>query len=212
MNTLEPDLAWMLVNRCRWYELALRRHGFTTNRLMTLARTVAADGVQRRGAALGDRFDDLVSRLTIAGLQAALRYDPEREHMAYGRNGGDPFASYVADIMDKRIDDHFRSRAEGFSDRRYANYGEVIPSSDYVEAATQRVNEVEDAIERLDSFANIEWYNDAARSEGLPLADWIVRALNERASRTITRPTVGRPRREVVAGPDHWPGARVEVA
>jgi len=209
MNNLEPELAWMLVNRCRWYELALRRHGFTTDRLMHLARKVAADGIRRRGAALGDRFDDLVSRLTIAGLQAALRYDPEREHMAYGRNGGDPFASYVADIMDKRIDDHFRSRAEGFSDRRYDNYGEVVPTD---EIEQQRVD-VEDAVERLDSFANIEWYKDAAAIEGLPLADWIVRGLNERASRSVTRPAVGRPRRDVVAGPDHWPGSRtVEVA
>ena len=209
MNTLEPDLAWMLVSRCRWYELALRRHGFTTNRLMTLARTVAADGVQRRGAALGDRFDDLVSRLTIAGLQAALRYDPEREHMAYGRNGGDPFASYVSDIMDKRIDDHFRSRAEGFSDRRYDNYGEVVPT-DMIEQNHRA--DVEDAVERLDSFANIEWYKDAAEIEGLPLADWIVRGLNERASRSVTRPAVHRPHREIEAGPDHWPGSRIEVA
>ena len=208
MSQTEPDLVMMLFHRCRWYELALRRHGFTTERLMNLAQKVAADGIRRRGAALGDRFDDLVSRLTIAGLQAALRYDPEREHMAYGRNGGDPFASYVSDIMDKRIDDHFRSRAEGFSDRRYDNYGEVTPS-DTIEQ--QHRADVEDAVERLDSFSNIEWYKDAAAVEGLPLADWIVRGLNERASRSVTRPAIQRTRRSRDAGPDYWPGS-VEVA
>ncbi len=205
MTTIEPDLAMMLVHRCRWYELALRRHGFTTERLMHLARKVAADGIRRRGAALGDRFDDLVSRLQIAGLQAALRYDPEREHMAYGRNGGDPFASYVADVMDKRIDDHFRSRAEGFSDRRYNNYGEVTPT-DTIE---QQRADVEDAIARMDSAENLEWYIAAASIEEISLHDWIVRALNERASRSVTRPRNDRARREVTVGPDYWPGQEV---
>jgi len=209
MMTMEPDLVMMLVTRCRWYELALRRHGFTVDRLMDVARAVAAEGVRHRGGVPGSGFDDLVSRLVISGLQSALKYDPEREHASYGRNGGDPFASYVADIMDKRIDDHFRSRAEGYSDRRYENYGEVIPTD---LAAEQHRADVEDAVERLDSFANIEWYKDAAAVEGLPLADWIVRGLNERASRSVTRPAVARPRREIQAGPDHWPGSRTEVA
>jgi len=208
MSKLEPDLAWMLVSRCRWHELALRRHGFTTERLMHLARKVAADGLHRRGAVLGDRLDDLVSRLMIVGLQATMRYDPEREHMAYGRNGGDPYASYIADVMDKRIDDHFRSRAEGFSDRRYDNYGEVTPT-DMIEQ--QHRADVEDAVERLDSFANLEWYQAAAALEEIPLADWIVRALNERASRSVSRSAPERARREVTAGPDYWPGSQ-EVA
>jgi hypothetical protein len=199
-------LAEGLIAECRWYELALRRHGFTTERLMHLARKVAADGCRKRGAALGDRFDDLVSRLQLAGLQAALRYDPEREHRGYGSNGGDPFTSYVADVMDRRIDDHFRSRSEGFSDRRYGNYGEVTPT-DQIE---QQRADVEDAIANMDSAANLDWYAQAAAAEGLKLTDWVVRALNARASQTVDRPTRTRSEnRKTDAGPDYWPGAQV---
>lgn len=208
MARVEPELASMLIDHCRWYELALRRHGFTTDRLMHLARKVAADGCRRRGAAVGDRFEDLVSRLQIAGLRATMKFDPEREHVAYGRNGGDPFTSYVADVMDHGIDDFFRSRAEGFSDRRYGNYAEVTPT-DTIE---QQRADVEDAIERLDSSANLDWYTQAADAEGLPLHDWIIRALNERASRHVTRPAVARARTgrtEVLVGHDYWPGQAV---
>src|SRR5262245_38880327 len=104
--------------RCEWYELALMRHGFTAERLMKLARKVANDELRLRGAVLGDRFEDLVSRLMEAGLNCAIRYDPQRRHASYGKNGGEPFASYVADIMGMRVDDYFRSKAEGFGDRR----------------------------------------------------------------------------------------------
>ena len=205
---IEDDLALMLVHRCRWYELALRRHGFTSERLMGLASTVAASGLRRRGATLGDRFEDLVSRLVKVGLEATLRYDPELQHMAYGRNGGDPFRGYLSDVMDRRIDDYFRSRSEGFSDRRYKNYGEVTPTD---EIEQQRA-EVEDAIEKLDSAANVDWYGSAAEAEGLKLHDWIVRALNERASRTVTRPAFTRvAQRELEVGPDYWPGQSADT-
>lgn len=204
---MNPALMTQLVEHCRWYELALRRHGFTTERLMHLARKVAADGCRLRGAALGDKFDDLVSRLTKAGLEATLRYDPAHEHAKYGTNGGDPFTSYIADIMAMRIDDHFRSRSEGFSDRRYGNYGEVTPT-DQIE---QQRADVEDAVARLDSSKNAEWYSAAADAEGLSLADWVIRALNERASRTTTRPTVTRAAQaqEVQPEPDYWPGQQL---
>lgn len=208
---LDPALVQMLVWRCNWYELVLRRHGFTTEKLMRMAESIAVVGLKRRGAALGDRFDDLVSRLTMVGLQAALRYDPQREHLAYGRNGGDPFRGYLADIMDKRIDDYFRSRSEGFSDRRYKNYGEVTPT-EQVDGDADHQHAVEEAIERLDSVANLEWYTEAAEAEGIPLHDWVIRALNERASRHVTRPSSRqRARRDLEPGPDHWPGQR-EVA
>lgn len=209
---LEPALALMLVDRCSWFELALRRHGFTSERLMALAQTVAQDGLRRRGATLGDRFDDLVSRLVKVGLEATLRYDPQQQHFAYGRNGGDPFKGYISDLMERRIDDYFRSRAEGFSDRRYKNYAEVTPTEGATEAAwhdRRSELELEEAIERLDSTANSDWYSAAAEAEGIALHDWVIRALNERASRTTTRPRQERRvRRELEQGPDHWPGSR----
>lgn len=119
-----------MYQRCQWYDLALMRHGFSVERLDKLARKVAHDALSLRGAVLGDRFEDLVSRLRIVGLQAVLRYDPERRHESYGKNGGEPFASYVADVMEKRVDDYFRSKAEGFGDRRYGNDNRVVLSDD----------------------------------------------------------------------------------
>ena len=116
--------------RCEWYELALMRHGFSVKRLQKLARKIATDELRLRGATLGDRFDDLVSRLQLVGLQAALRFDPERHHASYGKNGGEPFAGYVADLMGKRVDDYFRSKAEGFGDRRYGNDGRIVLDDD----------------------------------------------------------------------------------
>jgi len=115
--------------RCEWYELALMRHGFTSERLMKLSRKVANDELALRGGRLKD-FDDLVSRLQIAGLEAALKYDPLRRHASYGKNGGEPFASYVADIMGMRVVDHYRSKAEGFGDRRKGHDNMIDLSDD----------------------------------------------------------------------------------
>lgn len=167
--------------------------------------------MRRRNATLGDRFDDLVSRLTAAGLQAALNYDPRRPHATYGRNGGDPFTSYISDLMDKRIDDFFRSRSEGFADKRYRTYGEVIPT-DQIE---QQPVDPEDVVEQLDGRAMMNAYESAANAEQLPLADWIVRTLNRRAAMSVPKPVkpvvhsavAERPSERVAR--DYWPGALV---
>jgi hypothetical protein len=213
MARLETRLVMMLVDKCAWKELALRRHGLTAEKLLELARNVATDGLRRRGAVLGDRYDDLVSRLVIVGLHEAMTYDPQRQGLGYGRNGGSVFIGYLSDVMDHRIDDFYRARSEGFSDRRYKNFAEVTPSAEIDTGAEQQVA-VEEAIERLDSASNLEWYMAAAEEEGLPLHDWVIRALNERASRSITRPSYTRRQveRERQPGPDHWPGQKVEVA
>ena len=211
---LEPRLVMMLVGTCNWHELALRRHGMTSEGLMRFAEKAAVMGLRRRGAVLGDRFDDLVSKLILAGLGEVLTYDPQKAGLRYGTGGGDPFQSRLADVMDHRIDDFYRSRSEGFSDRRYKNYGEVTPT-EQVDPDADQQHAVEEAIERLDSAANLEWYIAGAEAEGLALHDWVIRALNERASRTTTRPTVQRsPAEPAEPGPDHWPGqhAAVEVA
>ena len=197
--TLEP-------NR---YEVALERYGLTSKSLMALAERVAIVGLRRRGAVLGDRFEDLVSRLTMVGLQEAVTYDPEHPRTRYGQNGGNPFEGWLEDVMDRRIDDYFRSRAEGFSDRRYKNYAEVTPS-EYVDTDDEQ-HAVEEAIERLDSMGNLQWYEQAAAVEGLRLHDWVIRALNDRAGRVVPRPRSRRELRELEPGPDYWPGQALEV-
>lgn len=178
---LEQDEAWTLVVTCEWYELALRRHGFTAERLMRLARKVASDGVRLRGATLGDRFDDLVSRLQMVGLQAALRYDPNREHHSYGRNGGDPFQSYVADLMGKRIDDYFRSKSEGFGDRRYGNDHRLVLTDSFD-------NDVDPEVDfgKLVSESRLAQWQEAADRVEMTLADYVVVTL-DKASRSTLR-------------------------
>lgn len=175
-HILTQDEAWLLIVHCRWHELALRRHGFTSERLTRLAHKVANDSLRLRGATLQDRFDDLVSRLVMVGLQAALRYDPEREHLSYGANGGEPFSSYVADLMDKRVDDFFRSKAEGFGDRRYG-YDDRIVLTDEIDAPEQVSFDFVLDIER------VKW-QQAAKVSNQDLDQWMVNVLN-RAARQV---------------------------
>jgi len=179
---LDKDAAWVLVTRCRWYELALRRHGFTTERLMGLSQKVALEGLRKRGATLGSRFEDLVSRLTIVGLQASLRYDPEREHLSYGRNGGKPFGSYVSDLMEKRIDDYFRSKAEGFGDRRYGNDGRIQLS-----AAVEEDGDPEIVFDKALAERRLQEWEAAARLSAMSLADFVVMSVNIAANQQLGR-------------------------
>lgn len=161
-----------LYQRCEWYELALMRHGFTIERLPKLARKVANDELRLRGAVLGDRFEDLVSRLQMVGLQAALRYDPYRFQASYGRNGGEPFASYVADLMGKRVDDYFRSKAEGFGDRRAGNDNLVVLADDPDPA--DHDTDFEDLV---DERRRARWQQAADRF-GLTLSEFVVSTLD----------------------------------
>lgn len=158
--------------RCEWYELALMRHGFTVERLQKLARKVANDALRLRGATLGDRFEDLVSRLQMVGLQAALRYDPQRQHAKYGSNGGEPFASYVADLMDLRVDDYFRSKAEGFGDRRAGNDNRIVLADDPDPA--DHDTDFEDLV---DERRRARW-QQAATTQGVSLSEFIVTTLD----------------------------------
>jgi len=168
--------------RCEWYELALMRHGFTTERLMKLSRKIANDALRLRGASLGDRFEDLVSRLQIVGLQAAMRYDPQREHASYGKNGGEPFSSYVADIMGMRVDDYFRSKSEGFGDRRRGFDG-MVELTDDPDPADRDV----DFSATVDDRRRSKW-QAAAVLVGWELDEWIVITL-DRASTQLLEAT-----------------------
>ena len=182
-HSLDRNEAWLLVTHCRWKELALRRHGFTAERLTRLAQRVASDALRLRGAVLQDRFDDLVSRLVMVGMESAWRYDPEREHLRYGANGGEPFASYVADIMDKRVDDYFRSKAEGFGDRRYGNDNRVVLTDELdVTEATDFWSK--DSAGRVTEHERVRWQR-AAQAQGQDLDQWMVNACNRVAKQVL---------------------------
>jgi hypothetical protein len=156
------------------------RHGFTVERLQRLARRIANDALRMRGARLDDRLDDLVSRLVMAGLQATMRYDPSRPQRSYGRNGGEPFASYIADIMDKRVDDYFRSKAEGFGDRRYGNDNRIVLADDPDPADHDTDFDV-----LLDERRRARW-QQAAVSTGWTLSEWIAITLDKASRQVLT--------------------------
>lgn len=178
-RSLTADEAWLFVVHCRWYELALRRHGYTTERLTRLAQKVAVDTLRLRGASLQDRFDDLVSRLVIVGLQAAISFDPERQHLRYGSRGGNPFGSYVADIMAKRVDDFWRSKHEGFGDRRRGQDDRVVLMEEVETPEQVDFGFVLD-VERA------KW-QQAATTTGQDLDAWIVNVLNRAAKSVLTQ-------------------------
>lgn len=100
-------------------ETVLLAHGFNGQRLLNLCHRIAWDELRRRGGFPGNRHEDLIGFLAGAGCAAALRYDPARRQSSYGKNGGELFASYLADILAKRVLDYFRCKREGFVDRRY---------------------------------------------------------------------------------------------
>jgi hypothetical protein len=151
------------------------RHGFTTERLMKLSRKIANDALRLRGASLGDRFEDLVSRLQIVGLQAAMRYDPHRDHASYGKNGGEPFSSYVSDIMSMRVDDYFRSKSEGFGDRRRGFDG-MVELTDDPDPADHDV----DFSKIVGDRERSDW-QQAAKATGWELDEWMKITLNKAA-------------------------------
>jgi hypothetical protein len=141
----------------------LAEHGFADDRLLELARKIALDELRRRGGSLDEeRMGDLVSFLALAGCRAASRYDPERRQAKYGAGGADPFASCVADVMALRMTDYFRSRGEGFGDRRHGNDGRIV-LVDGEKIATADDFEAELAARRAESGEDLD---DAERELG----------------------------------------------
>lgn len=179
-------------------EIALRAHGFDGDRLMRLARAVANDYCRKRGAVLGDRFDDLVSVLVLAGCKAATRYDPDRSGPNYS------FASFLWDKMELAVEgDFFRRKAEGFGDRRYGNDNRIALVGDVIEELSADRSDEEwpepapstdhprprwkDAAGLIDQdFADWNLVNErrvvnwvrAAEHRDLTLQEWIVRTLD----------------------------------
>lgn len=161
----------------RTAERALLEQGFDGERLLKLARAVARDYCARKGAVLGDRFEDLCSALMEAGLKAALRYDPSRSGAGYS------FASYLWDKMELAVEpDFFRRKREGFGDRRYGNDGKVVVNS---ELATEDVDADLD-FAKLVSDRRFSMWQQAATTTNLDVAEWIVISL-DRAAKQVLR-------------------------
>jgi hypothetical protein len=162
----------------------LTEHGFSGERLLKLSRRIANDELRRRGAFLDrERLEDLVGFLALQGVRAAVRYDPERPQASYGRDGGDPFASWLADILAHRVTDWYRSKAEGHADRRYNLDGMVVLSAMDDEPD---VDPYDLDFERLVSERRLFEWQEAARTVELSFEDWIFVTL-DRAAKVIKR-------------------------
>jgi hypothetical protein len=161
----------------------LAEHGFTGERLLKLSRKIANDELRRCGAFLDPgRFEDLVGFLALAGVRAAVKYDPERHHTTYGRDGGVPFASWLADILAHRVVDFWRSKHEGHGDRR-RNFDNRIVLSAMDDDAD--VDADVDFAKLVSEHRVLEWQR-AARTVELPLEEWIAITL-DRAAKVIRR-------------------------
>ncbi len=161
----------------------LAEHGFTGERLLKLSRKIANDELRGRGAFLDpSRFEDLVGFLALAGVRAAVRYDPERQHASYGRDGGDPFASWLADILAHRVTDWYRSKANGGGDARYGNDNRIVLSTMDEELDVDADFDFESLVSEHRAF---EW-QEAARAVDLSFEDWVVITL-DRAAKVIRR-------------------------
>jgi hypothetical protein len=161
----------------------LAEHGFTGERLLKLSRKIANDELRRRGAFLDPgRFEDLVGFLALAGVRAAVKYDPERRHTTYGRDGGDPFASWMADLLAHRVTDWYRSKGEGHGDRRRNLDNRIVLSAMDDE---YDVDADIDFAKLLSEHRVLEWQR-AAQTVELPLEEWIAITL-DRAAKVIRR-------------------------
>lgn len=99
-------------------ELALRRHGLHGEKLLNMAYAIANGYCRKTGAGLDSRIDDLAQYLALAATRQSLLYDP-------AKNPNSTFTSYLWDIMEQRCVDFFRSKGNGFGDRRYGNDNRV---------------------------------------------------------------------------------------
>ena len=148
---------------------------------MKLSRKIASDYLRSRGATLPQhRFDDLCSFLVEHALRAANRYDPDRVQRTYGSNGGDPFASWLADILEQRCTDWYRSRAEGNGDRRYNNDKREVLSAMEDDPADHDV----DFSKIVSDRERADW-QAAAQATGWELDEWMKIALNKAAKSVL---------------------------
>lgn len=117
--------------RCEWYELALMRHGWTVERFQKTARKITGDYVALNIPYLTqDKRDALADFVVEKSLPAVIGFKADHPTESYSRNGGKHFDSWICDIMFKRCVDHFRSKSEGWGDRRYGNDNRVELSED----------------------------------------------------------------------------------
>lgn len=164
-------------------ELALRRQGWTGERLMKEARRIVADYVRGNVPYLAThRRDELVDFVVEKALMASMRFDPTRPTKSYGSKGGKHFDSWICDVMWNRCTDWQRSKAEGNGDRRYQNDGRIVLAGDTV--ADEPDPDVD--FGKLLSERRLVKWQAAADIVGLDVSEWVCITL-DRAARQVER-------------------------
>lgn len=165
-------------------EQALKAHGFDGDKLIAYARTIARRELQRKGSTLGDRHEDLVMYLVELGCRKAVTYNPAKSSPSY------TFSSYLYDIMARRVPDFYRSKSEGFGDKRRNQHDRLHVTSkpgqtSFSTAAgvyrlhtdddppSALVDDQTDALARLIDQDTLTRYTKAAERAGLTLATWV---------------------------------------
>ena len=174
-TVVEPKIGDTSDPRAGSAELALRRHGFTGERLLNLARAVANSELRRKQSTLGDRYDDLVSWLSEVGLKGAITYDPTRHGDDY------TFSSYLWDIMERRVPDFYRRKGEGFGDRRYGNDNRLVLTDTSADEPDPDVD-----FDKLISERRLVLWQQAATAVNLTLAEYVVVTM-DKASRQVLK-------------------------
>lgn len=197
---------------CTWSELALRRHGWSPQRLQKAAQKACSDYVRANVPHLPNhRRDELVDFVVEKSLVAIMSFRPDHATTSYGRDGGKHFDSWLYDVMMKRCIDWYRSKSEGNGDRRYGNDNRVQYEEDIdVDPWGAVVAGLFQAIEQhLTARSLKHWMQARDHSESdKDIAEWVVYVVNKEAARIIERPKTERPGivREPADRESYWPG------
>lgn len=139
----------------------LRAHGLDGDRLLRLARRAANDAQRKAPAGIGGKYEDLVSFLVLQALEATVRYDPRKSSPGY------TFASYLYDVMERRVPDWYRRKSEGFGDSRNGSHNRIVLAGDSIEDET------------VEDHTPIAWVDDdwrhwanTAGAISTPMCDW----------------------------------------
>ena len=152
----------------RTAEQALTQHGLNGHRLLKLAHRIAQDAQRQAPAGLGGKYEDLVSFLTLQALEAAIRYNPAQSGNGY------TFASYLCDIMERRVPDFYRRKSEGFGDSRSGADNRITLAGDTLDDHL----DTDVDFDRLLSERRLSRYQRAATITGIDISEWIVITLD----------------------------------
>lgn len=121
--------------------------------------------------------------LVELGCRKAVTYNPDKSSPTYS------FSSYLYDIMAQRVPDFYRSKAEGFGDKRRNQHDRIHMTSKPAQTSfntttgtyhlhtddddTRHTDDQTDTLAKLIDTDTLTRYTQAAERAGTTLANWI---------------------------------------